>query len=223
MSSDLPATANCLLPYDHLVWSQDSSVTFSVATNRVHFIILRIYGHTIESSVSSDSTWYDSLMAYNNNCDIAWWRWMRNNANWTPSQSAFDDYIPSSRELEEELDDKLARCREWIVPRFVILYIIRWHSLRDVLFFIILNNCLFAPPWKYQYLNAVLCNGRTTMPSYIQIYPEYRIRCDQGRIAQCHPLCAACQYAAADGMVQAWVGQKLLKRDILRVFTMSDL
>jgi hypothetical protein len=24
------------------------------------------------------------------------------------------------------------------------------------------------------------------------------------------------------GMVQAWVGQKLLKRDILRVFTMSD-
>jgi hypothetical protein len=25
------------------------------------------------------------------------------------------------------------------------------------------------------------------------------------------------------GMVQAWVSQKLLKRDILRVFTMSDL
>jgi len=25
-----------------------------------------------------------------------------------------------------------------------------------------------------------------------------------------------------NGMVQAWVGQKLLKRDILRVFMMSD-
>ncbi len=35
-------------------------------------------------------------------------------------QSAFDDYIASSRELEEELDDELARCREWIVRRFVI-------------------------------------------------------------------------------------------------------
>ena len=29
--------------------------------------------------------------------------------------------------------------------------------------------------------------------------------------------------AKFNGMVQAWVSQKLLKRDILRVFTMSDL
>jgi hypothetical protein len=97
---------------------------------------------------------------------------------------------------------------------------IKVHGPSENCMYCLLPNRLFAPLWKYQYLNAVLRNGRTTVPSYIQIYPEYRIGCDQCRIAQCHSLCAACQYAAADGMVQAWVGQKLLKRDILRVFSM---
>ena len=36
-------------------------------------------------------------------------------------QSAFDDYISSSRELEEELDAELTKCREClpVVPPFV--------------------------------------------------------------------------------------------------------
>ena len=73
-------------------------------------------------------------------------------------QTAFDEYIVSSRELEEELDDELTKCRE-LNPTSLFIFIFNAvHVVADThMYTIILLSSATA---NYEHMNIIYTNSK---------------------------------------------------------------